>query len=77
MIEQTLIELKRKIENAKTEVAELQGRKKLLEEQMKTQWKCKNITEIKGLLSQKQQEETTLNKKINTLSKEIEEKYNV
>ena len=77
MIEQTLIELKRKIENAKTEVAELQGRKKLLEEQMKTQWKCKNITEVKELLSQKQQEEIVLNKKIDTLSNEIEEKYNV
>ena len=75
MKEQTLIQLKEKIEDAKKKLAELQGRKQLLEEQMQKQWNCTTTTELEKLLNQKIEEEKTINTKIDTLYKKIKEKY--
>ena len=77
MTEHTLIELKNKIEKAKTKTAELKGRKKLLEEQMKKQWGCDSIQDLRRLLQEKKEQQVKIEEKIDTLSKEIEEKYNV
>jgi len=77
MTEQELMKLKEKIDSAKTNIAELKGRKKLLEEQMQKEWKCKNIKELANLLKKKQEEVTVLDKEIDNLSEKIKDNYNV
>ncbi len=64
MNEYDLLELKEDIEDAKRKIAELQGEKRVLEQQLKENFGCENMEQAKKLLEQMKQEKETLDLEI-------------
>lgn len=64
--EKNLVELKQKIDTAKSETERLKGRHDELMKQLQDSWQCTTI-------EQAEQKVEKLNKEISTLQKEIEE----
>ena len=77
MTEQQLLDLKNDIEEAKTTVSELKGQEKALMKQLKDDWKCVSIAEAESKLKKIEGEITSLEKKIETGVKELEDKHNI
>lgn len=75
MKEKELIELKEEIDETKTEISKLDGRKQAVLEQLLKDWGCKTIKEAKTLIEKKIKRKDILFKRANKLSKEIEQKY--
>ena len=65
-----LVELGERIDEIKTEKAELEGRKKEVSNTLKKKYGCSSIEEARALLEKKQKEVT---KKTNALKKGVEE----
>ena len=77
MTEKELLELKQKIDNAKTKVSELTGKKNYLEQELKTVWNCSSIKEAQKLQKQLEKESEELTIQIDAKVKELQEQYNV
>lgn len=77
MNEHDLLELKEKIETAKTKVAELKGSEKQLMKDLKVDWECITIDEAEKKVSKMEKEIETLNQQIKDGTAELEEKYNI
>jgi DNA-binding FrmR family transcriptional regulator len=76
MTDKDLLELKKKVDDAKTEVNKLEGQKTALLKQLKEDWKCKDIIDAKKKLSEMDNEIETLENQIEQGKQELEEKYN-
>lgn len=77
MNEQKLLDLKRKIEQAKTRKAELTGKRDGLMETLQKKWKCGSVEEAEKLIQQKEDEIAELEKKRDKGIKELQEKYDL
>ena len=77
MTEQQLLNLKDEVEKSKTKVSELQGQLKALNKQLIDDWKCKTIKEGKRKLQEIKISNSSINKKIEKKTEELEEKYNI
>jgi septal ring factor EnvC (AmiA/AmiB activator) len=75
MDETRLFELKQEIDEAKEEVGELKGKKKLLLEQLKEQWGCASIDQAAKKMEEFSKQIQKLETSIETGLKELEEKY--
>jgi len=75
MTEHKLLELKDQIEDAKSEVSKLEGRRDALREELKDDWACGTIKQAKNLLGDLEKELTQLENKLSKGIKELEEKY--
>ncbi len=73
--EKALLALKKQIEEAKSELSELRGKKKQLESTLQKEFKCSTIEEAQALQEQMEEEALDLNEKINTKIQQLEEKY--
>lgn len=77
MEERELLSLKKKIDQAKTQVAELTGQKNYLMEDLKTTWKCRSISQAEELLLKLEKELECSREELAAAIQAIEEKYNV
>ena len=77
MTEQQLLNLKDEVEKSKTKVSELQGQLKALNKQLIDDWKCKTIKEGKRKLQEIKISNSSINKKIEKKTEELEEKYEI
>lgn len=75
--EQQLLDLKEKVEDAKTQVSELNGQQTALMSQLKNDWGCKTIEEANTKLKGMENSISILEKKIERGVKELEEKYQI
>ena len=75
--EDKLLDLKQKIDTAKTTKAELSGQRKSMMTQMKETWGCKTLEEADAKLEKMNKEIKDLDEEIKTRSTEIEQKYKV
>ena len=75
--EQQLLDLKEKVEDAKTQVSELNGQQTALMSQLKNDWGCKTIEEANTKLKGMENAISILEKKIERGVKELEEKYQI
>lgn len=75
MNEEDLLNLKKEIESAKTEVNQLEGEKKGLEKQLLEEWKCKSLKEAKKKLQDLKDQIIDKETKIKEGTAELEEKY--
>jgi hypothetical protein len=73
--EEELLDLKQRIDEAKTAVSELNGQKTSLMKQLKEEWDCKSTEEGDKKIQQLLKEIKDLDTKIATGTKELEEKY--
>ena len=62
--EADLLELKEKMEQAKTKQAELIGRKKYLMQELEKEWECKTTIEASSLIKEMKEEIEALENKI-------------
>jgi predicted nuclease with TOPRIM domain len=76
MNESQLLELKKKIDEAKTKVSELNGQKSALLKQLE-EFGCKTITEAEKKLEGMEKEISGITEKIDSGTKELEMKYNL
>ena len=76
MNESQLLDLKKKVDAAKTEVSQLQGHQTALMNQLKTDWGCKTIEEAEKKIKVMKTEIEKLDESIQTGIEELEEKYN-
>lgn len=77
MTEQDLLELKDKIDEAKTELAEIQGQKKGLLSQLKNEFECDSIQDAEKEVQSLKLEIEKKDTQIFELTTEIEENYEV
>jgi seryl-tRNA synthetase len=77
MDNEKLLELKEKIDTAKTKVSELTGQKNALMKQLRDEWDCKSTEEGDKKISQMLKEIQNLSEKIDAGVKELEEKYGI
>lgn len=70
-----LLELKERIEKAKTDLSELKGRRAQLLEQLKKDHKISTLTQAETLKATLLQEAETLSREIQKRTLEMEEKY--
>jgi len=77
MTEQELLELKAEIDEARSAVSELTGRKSYLEEQLKDVWHCSSSEEAKGKIEEFDSEIKELTNQFNKLTKKIQDDYNI
>ena len=70
-----LLELKQDIDNAKTEIAKLEGKKEALMTELKDQWKCTTIKQAEKKLKGLEKEAGELGKQIEKGVTKLEEKY--
>lgn len=75
MNESQLLELKKKVDAAKTEVSQLQGHQTALMNQLKTDWNCKTVEEAEKKIATMKKEIEKLDESIATGIEELEEKY--
>lgn len=75
--EEKLLELKQKMDTARTAVAELTGQRKSMMNQLKDTWGCKTLEEADKKLEKMTKEIKELDEEIKKRSAEIEEKYNL
>lgn len=72
-----LLELKNQIDNAKSEVQQLEGRKKYLFQELEENYGCKTIDQAKKKLQKLKKEIQTKQEKIDQQTAELKNKYNV
>ena len=75
--EQDLLKLKKDVESAKTSVSELTGQQNALVKQLKDDWQCNTLTEAETMLKKMQEDIANIDKKITTLTQELETKYQI
>lgn len=75
MNEQELLGLKKKIDDSKEKVAELQGRKKELMNSLKKDWKCSTVEDAKDKIATLREEITTLEVSKQEGIDELEKEY--
>ena len=75
MNEKDLLQLKKEIDSAKSEKAELTGELKSLMKQLKDEWKCSSLEDARKKIRQWEKEISELDEKIKTGITELEEKY--
>ena len=72
-----LLELKEKIDKSKTDVAELEGRKKQLYETLKKDWKCDTLkqaeTKVNSMQDDIDEKNEAINEKTNALEEQLDE----
>ena len=76
MTEQQLLDLKAKVETAKTAVAGLKGQQKALMDRLRIDWKCNTIQEAEKKLKTMEGEVAALNEKLKKGIADLELKYN-
>jgi uncharacterized protein YukE len=74
--EKELLDLKTKVEEAKTTVAELTGQKNALVKQLKEDWKCNSVSIAEDKLKKMDKDILALENQIEKGIKELEEKLN-
>jgi uncharacterized protein YukE len=72
--EKQLLEKKKEISDAKTELSELKGEEKALLKQLKDDWKCNDLSEARKKIKSWEAEATDLTTKIEEKSQELESK---
>jgi hypothetical protein len=77
MDERELLNLKKKVDQAKTAVAELTGQKNYLAEELKTTWKCKSIPEAEKMLIKMEKELDVTRTELEDKIQYIKDTYNV
>lgn len=75
MNQKDLLDLKEQIEDAKSEVSKLEGRKEHLEQQLEEDWDCSSLDEAKAKLKELKAEAESIGQKIEKGITELEEKY--
>ncbi len=75
MDERRLLSLKQQIDDAKTEISQLEGRKANLLERLEEQWGCKTIKEAEKKLEEMTEQIESLDKKIQAGITKLEEEY--
>lgn len=75
MTENDLLQLKKKVDEAKTKVSELTGHKTALLKQLKDDWKCDSIEEAEKKLKLMNKEIENISQQIETGIEELESKY--
>jgi uncharacterized protein YukE len=75
MNEEQLLELKKEIDEAKTEISELKGTRKQLMKDLQENWDCKTLEEAEKKHKKLGEEITALSDKINIGVTELNEKY--
>ena len=75
MNEKDLLQLKKEIDSAKSEKAELTGELKSLMKLLKDEWKCSSLEDARKKIRQWEKEISELDEKIKTGITELEEKY--
>ena len=73
--EQQLLDLKKQIDQAKSEVSELNGREKRLMEQLQKDWGCKTVKEAEKKIKDMETDLASINEQIHKGVEELEEKY--
>lgn len=76
MTEQELLKLKKKVEDAQTQVSELKGQLQAQIKQLKDDWGCKTIEEAEKKLKTMDKDLSTLEEQITIGIEELEEKLN-
>ena len=77
MDEKQLLELKKKVDAAKSKVSELNGHQQALLKQLKDDWGCKTIDEAEKKLKSMKDEIGQLEQSIREGVKDLEEKYSI
>ena len=75
--EKYLLELKAKLDRAKTEISELAGKKAYLMDELKTKWGCETIKEAEELEKKMDKVLDDLEALIETKRKELNDNYGV
>ena len=75
MLEERLLKLKEEIEKAKVRKTELEARKKIIQEELKTEWGCNSMEEVKQTVNKLKEQIENLRKEIEEGIKELEENY--
>ncbi len=75
MTEQQLLALKRKVEEAKTTVSQLQGQQKALMKQLKDEWECSTVAQGQEKVKLIEKELLQITGEIEKGMLEIENKY--
>ena len=70
-----LLELKEKIETAKTKVSQLKGKRDYLLQQLKTDWQCKTLKEAEQKEKELEIEIANIEEKIEKGLKELNDNY--
>jgi len=76
MNERDLLRMKKEIDEAKTELAELNGEKKHLMQELKQNWGCETLGEGQELLVKMEENIDKIDKEIKQGLEEIEREYN-
>lgn len=77
MTEKQLLDLKKKVDEAKTTVSELTGQRTAQIKQLKDEWKCSSVEEAEKKLEKMSKDITELDQQIEESIEELETKYNV
>lgn len=77
MEEKGLLQLKRKIEEAKSKESELRGRRDYLMSEMKRMWDCDTIKEAQSLIKEMESNLSSMDKRIAAAIEEIEERMGI
>lgn len=77
MDKQKLLQLKEDIDQAKNKLAQLEGRKKYLAQQLKDDWNCKTPKEGKQKLQSMKEEMDNLDTQIQKGIEQLEEEYDL
>lgn len=77
MNEKELLKVKEKIDEAKSKVSELKGRKQYLMQELKDTWDCTSLEKARDKLKEMETQIIALNEQIEKGTRQIEEKYDV
>ncbi len=75
MNEKELLQLKSKVDEAKSEVTRLKGKEQYLMQQLGNDWGCKTVEDAEKLLKTMNKDIETTNTQIDKGLEELEEKY--
>lgn len=75
--ERKLLDLKKKIEDAKQRLAELQGQEQLLLKQLREDWNCSNIGQAEAKIEDIESDISSLEKEIEEALNDIRKKYDI
>lgn len=75
MNQEKLLELKKEIDQAKSKVSELKGRRQGVMETLKNKWGCSNVEQAKKKISKLKDKIASLEEKKEVGIKKLEEEY--
>ena len=75
LTEKELLDKKKEVEEAKDSLNSLKGEKKVYEKQLKDDWKCNSLDEVKTKLKSMKEKQQKLEEKIEDSLEELEDKY--